>query len=247
MATQNFKRNLLLNLYREGEKKNIRLVSFLLPFKREIKDVWHLQPISSVWRPLAFLPVTLSLVLKRKGNYTNRSQLNKCLWYHQNEVAGSKSSRCIAVQPFPLTSLCLKTHLNQLLTWKSLGQDLLPRKLTHNIKSKHPSLEAPVPPVPLYSCATGQAASSAPLSPLKPKQWGSWVAWIRRLNKFPLPLWIWNADHISGQVAFGKEALSLLNFLLKFPYWKEKGFLEWKSGRAGPRQLSLVLIKCKLL
>ena len=36
MATQNFKRNLLLNLYREGEK-NVTLVSFLLPLKREIK------------------------------------------------------------------------------------------------------------------------------------------------------------------------------------------------------------------
>jgi len=58
MATQNFKRNLFLYLYREGEK--ITLVCFLLPLKRKIKNVQHLQPISSVWRPLAFLPVTLS-------------------------------------------------------------------------------------------------------------------------------------------------------------------------------------------
>ena len=36
MATQNFKRNLLLNLYGEGEK-NQTLVCFLLPLKREIK------------------------------------------------------------------------------------------------------------------------------------------------------------------------------------------------------------------
>ena len=57
MATQYFKRNLLLNLYREGKKKS--LVCFLLPLKRD-KNVWHLQPISRVWRPLAFLPVTLS-------------------------------------------------------------------------------------------------------------------------------------------------------------------------------------------
>ena len=37
MATQNFKRNLFLNLYREEEKKNLTLVCFLLPLKREIK------------------------------------------------------------------------------------------------------------------------------------------------------------------------------------------------------------------
>ena len=58
MATQHFKRNLLLNLYRE---EKILLVCFLLPLKKD-KNVWHLQPLSSVWRPLlAFLPVTLSL------------------------------------------------------------------------------------------------------------------------------------------------------------------------------------------
>ena len=59
MATQRFKRNLLLNLYRE---EKISLVCFLLLLKKD-KNVWHLQPISSVWRPLAFLPVTLSLLL----------------------------------------------------------------------------------------------------------------------------------------------------------------------------------------
>ena len=57
MATQYFKRNLLLNLYREGKKMS--LVCFLMPLKRD-KNVWHLQPISSVWRPPAFLPVTFS-------------------------------------------------------------------------------------------------------------------------------------------------------------------------------------------
>ena len=36
------------------------IVCFLLLLKREIKNVWYLQPISSIWRPLAFLPVTLS-------------------------------------------------------------------------------------------------------------------------------------------------------------------------------------------
>ena len=56
LATQYFKRNLFLNVYRKGEKP--KLVCFFLPLKREIKNVWHLQPISSIWRPLAFLPVT---------------------------------------------------------------------------------------------------------------------------------------------------------------------------------------------
>ena len=60
MATHYFKRNLLLNLYREGK---ISLVCSLLPLKRD-KNVWHLQAISSIWRPLAFLPVTLSLLCK---------------------------------------------------------------------------------------------------------------------------------------------------------------------------------------
>ena len=34
METQSFKRNLFLNLYREGEK-NVTLVCFFLPLKRE--------------------------------------------------------------------------------------------------------------------------------------------------------------------------------------------------------------------
>ena len=57
MATQHVKRNRLLNLYRE---ENISLVCFFLPLKRD-KDIWHLQPLSLVRRPLAFLPVTLLL------------------------------------------------------------------------------------------------------------------------------------------------------------------------------------------
>ena len=36
------------------------LVCFFLLLKRD-KNVWHLQPLSSIWRPLAFLPVTISL------------------------------------------------------------------------------------------------------------------------------------------------------------------------------------------
>ena len=60
MATQHVERNLLLNLYKE----NISLVCFFLPLNRD-KNVWHLQPPFSTWRPLAFLPVTLSASLTR--------------------------------------------------------------------------------------------------------------------------------------------------------------------------------------
>ena len=42
------------------QEENITLVCFLLLLKRERKNVWHLQHISSIWRPLAFLPVILS-------------------------------------------------------------------------------------------------------------------------------------------------------------------------------------------
>ena len=45
------------------DKEKISLVCFLLPLKRE-KNVWQLQGISSLWRPLAFLPVTLSIGIK---------------------------------------------------------------------------------------------------------------------------------------------------------------------------------------
>ena len=56
MATQNFNWNLFLNLYREGGKYN----TSLFPPASWERNVWHLQPVSSVWRPLAFPPVTLS-------------------------------------------------------------------------------------------------------------------------------------------------------------------------------------------
>ena len=67
MATQHVERNLLLNLYKE----NISLVCFFLPLKRD-KNVRHLQTSFSTWRPLAFLPVTLSVVsdsLQPRGLY----------------------------------------------------------------------------------------------------------------------------------------------------------------------------------
>ena len=91
MAIQYFKRN-LLHLYREGGKKS--LVCFLLLLKRE-KNVWHLQRISSVWRPLAFLTVTLSTVWrwhdtthrKPKRNYlkiTSKSEFSKVTGYKVN-------------------------------------------------------------------------------------------------------------------------------------------------------------------
>ena len=83
MATQNLKRNVSLNLYREGE--NITLVvCFLIPLKRERKHVWRLQPVSSIWRPLAFLPVTLSVLknIVRGEGITSPQALTtaKILW-----------------------------------------------------------------------------------------------------------------------------------------------------------------------
>ena len=45
----------------QRQGKNITLVCFLLPLKREIKKYLTLEPISSIWRPLAFLPVIFSL------------------------------------------------------------------------------------------------------------------------------------------------------------------------------------------
>ena len=51
------------NLAAAAEKEKISLVCFLLLLKRD-KNVWHLQAISSIWRPLAFLPVTLSLLCR---------------------------------------------------------------------------------------------------------------------------------------------------------------------------------------
>ena len=46
-------------------------------FKR--KKIWHLQPISSFWRPLAFLPVTFSNreveeVLQAKGTVCGEAE-----------------------------------------------------------------------------------------------------------------------------------------------------------------------------
>ena len=82
MATQYFKRNLPLNLYREGKK--ILLVCFLLLLKRD-KNVWHLQAISSIWRPLCpwgpldFLSTCLgndSLTGFRKGRGTRDCTVN---------------------------------------------------------------------------------------------------------------------------------------------------------------------------
>ena len=43
-----------------SSQSNSHVHTWLLPLKRD-KNVWHLQAISSIWRPLAFLPVTFSL------------------------------------------------------------------------------------------------------------------------------------------------------------------------------------------
>ena len=44
---------------RRGKKKS-DTCSLFPPAAEERKNVWHLQPTSSVWRPLTFLPITLS-------------------------------------------------------------------------------------------------------------------------------------------------------------------------------------------
>ena len=46
-----------------SSQSNSHVHTWLLPLKRD-KNVWHLQAISSIWRPLAFLPVTLSIGIK---------------------------------------------------------------------------------------------------------------------------------------------------------------------------------------
>ena len=60
------------------------MVGFLLPFKRE-KRVCHMQPICSIWRPLAFLPVTLSGIrLKSEKDCSAQEEhlpsLRRCEW-----------------------------------------------------------------------------------------------------------------------------------------------------------------------
>ena len=116
MATQHFKRNLLLNLYRE---EKISLVCFLLPHNRD-KNVWHLQPISSVWRPLAFLPVTLSgelssqrgrwiLCCRLAGVETKTSWHQSFLFFHgtsllHGEVNGGVWVECTSTQCFHIMS-----------------------------------------------------------------------------------------------------------------------------------------------
>ena len=59
-ATQNFKRNLLLILYRDGEK-NLTFVCFLLPLKREIKKCLTLAAYFLHLEIPVFLPVSFSL------------------------------------------------------------------------------------------------------------------------------------------------------------------------------------------
>ena len=61
IATQNCKRKPLFKFVpRRGKKIT---ACFLLPRKWQITTVWHLHPISSLWRPLAFLAGTLSVSL----------------------------------------------------------------------------------------------------------------------------------------------------------------------------------------
>ena len=65
---------------RKGEN-NIKLVSFLLMLKRVIKIVWHLQPISSIWRPLPFLPATLSVITSDLFPINTHTNIPEALWH----------------------------------------------------------------------------------------------------------------------------------------------------------------------
>ena len=67
MATQNFKRNLFLNLYREGEKYLTLVVCFLLPLKREVKKSLTLAAYVLSLGTLAFLPVTPQKEARKQG------------------------------------------------------------------------------------------------------------------------------------------------------------------------------------
>ena len=66
------------------KEKNLTLACFLLLLKGEIINVWHLQPISSIWRPLAFLPVTLSIPHNHVLDFCTFSikHLHLYLFYH---------------------------------------------------------------------------------------------------------------------------------------------------------------------
>ena len=68
MATQNFKRSLLLILNREGGKKNLTLVvCFLLPLKRERKKCLTLAASLSACYPLKVKPVYIAKSLVREN------------------------------------------------------------------------------------------------------------------------------------------------------------------------------------
>ena len=62
-VTQSWTRLKRLSSSSSREGRKISLVCFLLLLKRD-KNVWHLQAISSIWRPLGFLPVTLSVLVR---------------------------------------------------------------------------------------------------------------------------------------------------------------------------------------
>ena len=53
-----------------AEKGKISLVCFLLLLKTDKKHLTLAEPVSSIWRPLAFLPVTLSQPVHPKGNHS---------------------------------------------------------------------------------------------------------------------------------------------------------------------------------
>ena len=105
METQSFKRNLFLNLYREGEK-NVTLVCFFLPREREKErerererereKCLTLAAYFLVWRPLAFLTVTLSLlqgIFPTQGSSQGLPHCRQMLYHLSNQGSPFMANR----------------------------------------------------------------------------------------------------------------------------------------------------------
>ena len=109
LATQNSRETSLLVCIVKG--KFLTLVCFLLPLKRERKTVWYLQHIFSIWRPLAFLPVTLS---------KPRQHIKKQRHYFADKGPSSQSYGFPSshVWKWPDMTWCLATWCEEPVHWK---------------------------------------------------------------------------------------------------------------------------------
>ena len=89
------------------------LVCFFLRLMRD-KNVWHLKPLSSIWRPLAFLPVTLSLNILKSRNITlsTKAHLVKAMIF-PSVMHGCESWTIVKVE-------CQITDTFELWCWRRL-------------------------------------------------------------------------------------------------------------------------------